>query len=81
MTKIVPLVLNPHRIEPTSLKLYSKSSGAGFILIITNNKIDIIKLENNVKDNVYISIENVCTFPMVIIIHHLFLDLQIYYNL
>ena len=40
---MVPMVLNPHRIGPTFLKLDSCSPGAGFISIITSNAINYIK--------------------------------------
>ena len=39
------MVLNPHRIEPTFLKLDSCSPGAGFIPIITSNVSSKLKKE------------------------------------
>ena len=40
-----PMVLNPHGIEPTFLKLGSWLPGAGFIPIITYNVLNQIKKE------------------------------------
>ena len=39
------MVLNPHGIEPTFLKFYWWSSGAGFIPIINSNVLNYIKKE------------------------------------
>ena len=39
------MVLNPHGIEPTFLKLDSWSPGVGFIPIITSNALNWIKKE------------------------------------
>ena len=41
----VPMVLHPHGIAPTFLKLDSWSPGAGFIPIITTNVLNKIKKE------------------------------------
>ena len=43
----VPMVLNPHGIEPTFLKLDSWSPGAGFIPFITSIVLNQIKKEKN----------------------------------
>ena len=43
--KLVPMVLNPHGIEPIFLRLGSLSPGAGFIPIIAYNVLKWIKEE------------------------------------
>ena len=47
--KIVPMVLNPHGIEPTFLKFDSWSPRLGFIPIITYNVFNQIKKESKKK--------------------------------
>ena len=45
------MVLNPHRIEPTFLKLDLWLPGAGFIPILTYNILKLDKERKNVRKN------------------------------
>ena len=56
----VQLVLNPHRIAPTFLKLDSWSLGTGFIPIISTKGINKIKKGNSKKKNMFYAYKKIC---------------------